>query len=355
MAALLLAAPLVLSESPGPEPPAPTVMLRAAFAAEGGIRVVEHLGPLAIVLAPGTKARVRVAGREPTDPDWQLESRTVSLELPGGEVRAADGELVTSVPAPSTPGTVRARARVVSLWRSAGALGPDLALRRETTAEQDLWLCVPVPWTEHAGEYLRGYRVGDYSELPETPASFVEVPAEAREAHLSPHLRLEQFLSRDPAPQVSPWPRYAPIPYALVDKVEALSAELRRREIVGASITVFSGYRTPHYNKTIHGASQSQHLVGKAMDFWVDSDSDGRFDDVDGNGAVDIRDAIRIGKILRSLEDSGAVAMGGTGVYETHAGPITSVNMHLDIRGDRASWGRSYPNPTTQKYDAVTW
>ena len=41
----------------------------------------------------------------------------------------------------------------------------------------------------------------------------------------------------------------------------------RVREIVGAPMTITSGYRCPALNKAIGGASSSQHKVGEAIDF----------------------------------------------------------------------------------------
>lgn len=38
------------------------------------------------------------------------------------------------------------------------------------------------------------------------------------------------------------------------------------RDWAGASITINSGYRTPNHNASIGGASNSQHIYGKAVD-----------------------------------------------------------------------------------------
>ena len=41
----------------------------------------------------------------------------------------------------------------------------------------------------------------------------------------------------------------------------------RVREIVGAPMTITSGYRCPALNKAVGGATSSQHKVGEAIDF----------------------------------------------------------------------------------------
>lgn len=46
----------------------------------------------------------------------------------------------------------------------------------------------------------------------------------------------------------------------------ALAFESLRQASGGRPITVLSGYRTPAYNAMIHGAPQSQHVFGRAVD-----------------------------------------------------------------------------------------
>ena len=42
------------------------------------------------------------------------------------------------------------------------------------------------------------------------------------------------------------------------------------RQHFGAPVFVHSGYRCPNHNKAVGGASSSQHLYGRAVDFEVD-------------------------------------------------------------------------------------
>jgi hypothetical protein len=325
------------------------------FEGGGRRRVLEGAYPLAALVGPGAPVALRLTAPPGPSRDWQLADQHISATLPDGTEVSGERQLDASFHAPSAPGTHAIRVAVRSRFRSAHASDRRWAAERQTATTATVFVCVPVPGKEIHGEYLRGYRVGDYSKLPSVPEWFIEIPLEARSARVSPNLTLGRFASSDPPLSEVHWPKYAPIPYALVDKIEALNAELRRRGLVHASIDCFCGYRTPHYNRVVHGASQSYHMLGEAMDFRVDADSDGLMDDVNRDGRVDIADAVEVGNILRRLEKSGAVATGGTGVYETVGVPGRGVALHLDTRGTKASWGRRYASPVAQKYQEVPW
>lgn len=353
--ALLGAVPLLLSENPGLRPPASPIAARMVFEGGGKRRALEGPYPLAAMVGPGAGVTLTVKAPPGPSREWELLGQSLRAILPDGAEATGEGALTVSFHAPTTPGTREIPVEVRSRFRSSHASDTRWAVERQTVTTATLFVCVPVPGSEIRGEYLRGYRVGDYSKLPSVPEWFIEVPLEAKGARVSSNLTLGRFTSSDPPLTEVHWPRYAPIPYALVDKIEALSAELRRRGLVQASVDCFSGYRTPHYNRMIDGASRSYHMLGEAMDCRIDANGDGLMDDVNQDGRVDIDDATMVGNILRALEKSGRVAVGGTGVYETVGAPGGGVALHLDIRGTKASWGRRYPSLAARKYREVPW
>ena len=94
----------------------------------------------------------------------------------------------------------------------------------------------------------------------------------------------------------------------------ALAKEMQEiRNVLDVSITVNSGYRSPMYNKSIGGASKSQHLLGKACDFTA-------------KGLT----PYEVAETLESLMQGGLIINGGLGEYDTFT--------HYDIRNKPARW-----------------
>ena len=85
------------------------------------------------------------------------------------------------------------------------------------------------------------------------------------------------------------------------------------RDFIGKAITINSGYRSPHYNKKIGGASRSQHKLGTAADIRVEG--------------VSPRE---IHGIISELIKDGRMKEGGLGKYSSFT--------HYDIRGTKARW-----------------
>jgi hypothetical protein len=202
------------------------------------------------------------------------------------------------------------------------------------------------------GEKLGG-RIGDYrigfwpaergrrtpSAAYANPEGFIEVTPENADTRISEHFRLSDFLTHD---QDAVWPKYLVLRSALVDKLELVIAQLESRGIHVTHMQVMSGFRTPLYNARAGergGRSKiSRHMYGDAADVFVDNDGDGRMDDLNHDGRIDSRDARVILDAVEQVERQHEDLVGGVGVYRaTHAhGPFA----HVDVRGNRARWGR---------------
>lgn len=83
------------------------------------------------------------------------------------------------------------------------------------------------------------------------------------------------------------------------------------RNHFGYAVHITSAYRTPKHNTSVGGASNSQHLKGKACDFYVEN--------------VDT-------KVLYDFCDELIGTNGGVGFY-----PDKNV-VHIDTRGTKARW-----------------
>lgn len=184
---------------------------------------------------------------------------------------------------------------------------------------------------------LKGYAIGKYPHrngASTQPAGFIEIWPETENVQLSPHFRLGQFICK----QSGGYPKYALVDRALVDKLEELLAQVNAAGHAAETLTVMSGFRTPHYNASLNNAQFSQHIYGRAADVYVDQAAPrARMDDLDADGASDIGDVHWLYHIAQGLESTGAVVAGGLGGYHAnaHHGPF----LHVDARGTAARWG----------------
>jgi len=175
---------------------------------------------------------------------------------------------------------------------------------------------------------------GEAYRLPE---GFIEVHESMRDLRVSTHFTLGQFLTKD---QQDVWPKMLLLDERLVDKLELVVSELRLAGIKAQGLGVLSGFRTPQYNargRNSGRATDSRHQYGDASDVYVDVNGDGRMDDITGDKRVDIRDAVRLARIVERVEAKYPELVGGLGVYRATGshGPF----VHIDARGERARWG----------------
>ena len=204
-----------------------------------------------------------------------------------------------------------------------------------------LTAAVLVPLSEIEDGRVGGYRVGEYPDevfrgLPryQKPRGFIRVDASDADVPVSPHFRLGQFSVRRP----DVWPKYTVLHERLLIKMELLVERAARRGIPQSGWKVLSAFRSPWYNASIGRPRFSRHIFGDAADLYVDADGDGRQDDLNGDGRVDVRDARVLYDIVERMDGDSALRplLGGLGRYGTTSthGPF----IHVDTRGYRARW-----------------
>ena len=116
-----------------------------------------------------------------------------------------------------------------------------------------------------------------------------------------------------------------------------LAVNGRGRRATGA--VILSGFRAPYYNERGVGegmARASRHQYGDAADLIIDSNRDGRMDDLSGDGRIDLRDAEVISRAVAEVEKEHPQLAGGLGRYNAMGprGPFA----HIDVRGTSARW-----------------
>jgi hypothetical protein len=188
---------------------------------------------------------------------------------------------------------------------------------------------------------LNGFRIGAYPAKPlqglaiyEPPPGFIEVNGSNHRLPVSPSYTLGEFVSKQPGE----FPKYVVLDPKLLIKLEIIKDELRRAGFVLDKFTIMSGYRTPVYNRAIQNSDYSRHVWGGAADIFIDQTGDGRMDDLNGDGKVNLADAKLLFDFIDRLSRSGRFGklIGGIGLYDGNAvrGPF----VHVDARGTEARW-----------------
>jgi len=109
--------------------------------------------------------------------------------------------------------------------------------------------------------------------------------------------------------------------FAILEKLIELQDELKALGHNPNAMSVRNGWRYPHYNTKIGGASASRHLHGDAIDLSIgDINKDGKYTDADKQ------------IVLKLLDEKVIGSNGGVGLY-----PGTRA-VHMDLRGRRARW-----------------
>lgn len=301
-------------------PLAPSGQPEAAFLLDAA------LAAIAKNAAAGESGALRVVIPEPGDTTPLGDSLPAGAELaykPAGDPAAADVRY---------PGAAGGAWDVV--LRIGDALRPVPGVR----------VLSLVPLSEAAGGRIGSYRVGSWpgrrvvkGVVYDPPPGLIRVERHQTDLRVSEHFVLGDFLTKG---QESVWPKYVALSPRLLDKLELTLQALERMGHPVDNVGVISGFRTPQYNagggNTSGRGELSRHMYGDAADIFIDNDRDGRMDDLNGDGRVDIGDARVLAKAGEAVERTHPHLIGGIGTYRptgAHSGFV-----HLDTRGYRARW-----------------
>jgi uncharacterized protein YcbK (DUF882 family) len=217
------------------------------------------------------------------------------------------------------------------------------AVRQVPERADSFALVTQASFAAKIGGRVNGYRLGEWpaerwlmAQNYFNPDGFVEVTPSNASLSLSEHFVLGDFVTRD---QQQQWPKYVVLEEKLIDKLELVVRELAAAGHRADSVIVLSGFRAPYYNDRGFDegmARASRHQYGDAADIIIDSDGDGRMDDLNGDGRVDLRDIAPITSAIARIEERYAEFVGGLGTYSAMGprGPFA----HIDVRGTSARW-----------------
>jgi hypothetical protein len=206
-------------------------------------------------------------------------------------------------------------------------------------------LVVLRPFGEKRGDVLQGYRLGKWpserwmvGKRYYNPDGFIEVTQANVGLRLSQHFTLADFLTHD---QRAVWPKFVVLQEPLIDKLELVLADLAAHRVKTDRVRVLSGFRAPYYNDRIvaEGAARSsRHQYGDAADIIIDANGDGRMDDLNRDGRLDLSDTQVILRSVERVEKKYPALVGGLGLY--HAMGTSGPFAHVDVRGTSARWSR---------------
>jgi uncharacterized protein YcbK (DUF882 family) len=250
----------------------------------------------------------------------------------GAEVTFSSGESAESTSVATAP-------QATGIWSLAIAIGN--AIRPVA----DFSVITLKPASAKQGGRIGLYYIGNWPSARgksvkaryDAPRGFIEVTQDEQDTELSDHFKLQDFLPHD---QPNVWPKYIVVDMKLVDKLELILAELEKQGISPAGVRVMSGFRTPQYNRRGGDprgrATLSRHMYGDAADIFIDNNRDGRMDDLNHDGRININDSRVVLAAANRVEAAHPSLIGGVGVYSgTSAhGPFT----HIDTRGYPARW-----------------
>jgi len=201
------------------------------------------------------------------------------------------------------------------------------------------------PFSDKQGEMVQGYRLGRWpserwmvGRKYYNPDGFIEVTPANVGLPLSEHFVLGAFLTHD---QRDVWPKYVVLQEPLIDKLELVLADLAAHGVATDHVRVLSGFRAPYYNDRIvaEGAARSsRHQYGDAADVIIDANGDGRMDDLNHDGRLDLGDTQVILRSVERVEKRYPALVGGLGLY--HAMGASGPFAHIDVRGTSARWSR---------------
>jgi uncharacterized protein YcbK (DUF882 family) len=272
------------------------------------------------------KLRARIQQPGESLPGDTLPSGAVATFSSGSSGSASDSSAAITTP------------KRTGIWSLAIALGN--AIRPVA----DFSVITLLPASMKRGGRIGLYYIGNWPSARVStkadytpPGGFIEVNPSEQDTPLSDHFRLRDFFPHD---QQSVWPKYIVVKMKLVDKLELVLDDLRAHGIRTDRVRVMSGFRTPQYNAgggdPRGRAELSRHMYGDAADIFIDNNGDGRMDDLNHDGRVNIGDARVILAAVNRVEAAHPSLIGGVGVYPgTSAhGPFT----HIDTRGYPARW-----------------
>jgi len=265
----------------------------------------------------------------------ELTDSLHSLVLDAKQVLTLDNTADFAPTAVSDVDTERLGPNSIAVYAPENAGFYSLVLSNNKTSKR-LLVIVKKPFNAN-NKQLNNYQIGLYPAPYKgytqysAPNGFIEIFEKDLSRQLTPHVQVKNVICK----QLSGFPKYL---YVNNDGLMMLEDLLRFVQNEGIKVSKFafiSGYRTPHYNRSIGNGKHSRHQYGDAFDLYIDEDGDGRMDDLNGDGKLTVADVDVLYKVFEKFQKQSRYN-GGIGRYKpaSHHGGF----VHIDNRGFTARW-----------------
>ena len=265
----------------------------------------------------------------------ELTDSLHSLVLDAKQVLTLDNTADFAPTAVSDVETERLGPNSIAVYAPENAGFYSLVLSNNKTSKR-LLVIVKKPFNAN-NKQLNNYQIGlypaPYKGYPQysAPNGFIEIFGKDLSRQLTPHVQVKNVICK----QVSGFPKYLYVNNDGLMMLEELLTFVQNEGIKVSKFAFISGYRTPHYNRSIGNGKHSRHQYGDAFDLYIDEDGDGRMDDLNGDGKLTIADVDVLYKVFEKFQKQSRYN-GGIGRYKpaSHHGGF----VHIDNRGFTARW-----------------
>lgn len=183
--------------------------------------------------------------------------------------------------------------------------------------------------------------VSDHVDIYRPPMWFVKVTPDNKNLHISKHFVLGDFYKKLDQKEES---GFISIDPKLIDQLELMTTALDEKGINSGGLIILRAYMTPMEIMKLQrdGVSISdftRYIYGDGAALIIDNNKDGKMDDLNADGQIDMSDANFLGDIAAEVQKK-SKHYGGIGTYSKPSDEYLpdSPYVQIDLRGSYARW-----------------
>ncbi|MGM0498616.1 MAG: peptidase M15A [Bacillota bacterium] len=192
------------------------------------------------------------------------------------------------------------------------------------------------------GQYLDGFKIGSYPEIPANkksyyskPTGFLKIEESLLDLNLTPHFKMDQFITK----QCTELPQYIVLKESLLLKLEYFLEEVNKAGYKADTFGIVSVYRSPYFNKKLgNNTDLSRHLFGDAADIYIDNSGNEWMDDLNGDGKSNIYDSNILFDLAVKFDQKEEFSQLQGGLSSYKGNGVRGPFLHIDSRGFHVSW-----------------